>query len=49
MLILLNSGFWSMAQEARTDYAMLLGSIFLLIVGARVWSLDAKIAQPKQV
>src|SRR5947209_4272640 len=32
--ILLKSGFWSMAHEARTDYAMLLGSIFLLIVGA---------------
>jgi putative oxidoreductase len=27
-------GFWGMAHEARTDFAMLLGSIFLLIVGA---------------
>ena len=27
------AGFWSMAHEARTDWAMLLGSIFLLIVG----------------
>ena len=34
-------GFWGMAHEARTDFAMLLGSIFLLIVGAGVWSLDA--------
>jgi len=34
-------GFWSMAHEARTDYAMLLGSLFLLIVGAGSWSLDA--------
>jgi uncharacterized membrane protein YphA (DoxX/SURF4 family) len=42
--ILLNSGFWSMAHEARTDYAMLLSSIFLLVVGAGAWSLDAKIA-----
>jgi putative oxidoreductase len=33
-------GFWSMAHEARTDFAMLLGSIFLLIVGAGPWSLD---------
>src|ERR1017187_9547523 len=41
--ILLNSGFWGMAHEARTDYAMLLGSIFLLVVGAGAWSLDAKI------
>lgn len=36
-------GFWSMAHEARTDYSMLLGSIFLLIVGAGAWSLDARL------
>ena len=39
--ILLKSGFWSMAHEARTDYAMLLGALFLLLVGAGPWSLDA--------
>ncbi len=33
-------GFWSMAHEARTDWSMLLGSIFLLIKGAGGWSLD---------
>jgi uncharacterized membrane protein YphA (DoxX/SURF4 family) len=33
--ILLDKGFWAMAHEARTDLAMLLGSIFLLIVGGR--------------
>src|SRR5258705_11314033 len=32
-----------MAHEARTDFAMLLGSIFLLIVGAGTWSLDARL------
>jgi len=32
--ILLNDGFWKMAHEARTDWSMLLGSIFLLIVAA---------------
>src|SRR5258705_3777566 len=36
-------GFWSMAHEARVDFAMLLGSIFLLIVGAGAWSLDARL------
>jgi putative oxidoreductase len=36
-------GFWGMAHEARTDFAMLLGSIFLLIVGAGTWSLDARL------
>jgi putative oxidoreductase len=39
--ILMNSGFWKMAHEARTDYSMLLGCLFLLIVGAGKWSLDA--------
>lgn len=34
-------GFWSMAHEARTDLSMLLGSIFLLRVGAGAWSVDA--------
>ncbi|MGH9946780.1 MAG: DoxX family protein [Pyrinomonadaceae bacterium] len=38
--ILLDKGFWSMAHEARTDFAMLLCSIFLLIVGAGRISLD---------
>lgn len=37
-------GFWSMAHEARTDFCMWLGSLFLLIVGAGLWSLDARIA-----
>lgn len=43
--ILLHDGFWKMAHEARTDYAMLLGSIFLLVVGAGPWSVDATIRQ----
>jgi len=38
-------GFWSMAHEARVDYAMLLGSIFLLIVGAGAWSIDARLSR----
>src|ERR1041384_7528477 len=42
--ILLKDGFWSMAHEARTDWSMLLASIFLLIVGAGQWSLDANLA-----
>ena len=36
-----NYGFWSMVHEARTDFAMLLGGIFLLIVGAGCFSCDA--------
>src|SRR5687767_432884 len=30
--MLANDGFWTMAHESRTDFAMLLGSIFLLLV-----------------
>jgi uncharacterized membrane protein YphA (DoxX/SURF4 family) len=40
--ILIKSGLWAMAHEARVDYAMLLGSIFLLIVGAGQWSIDSR-------
>jgi putative oxidoreductase len=39
--ILLNDGFWKMAHEARADWSMLLGCLFLLIVGAGQWSMDA--------
>jgi uncharacterized membrane protein YphA (DoxX/SURF4 family) len=42
--ILLKSGFWAMAHEARTDYAMLLGCLFFLVVGAGRWSMDARLA-----
>lgn len=39
--ILLKSGFWQMAHDSRTDFSMTLGALFLLIVGAGAWSLDA--------
>lgn len=35
------TGFWSFLHESRTDLSMLLGSAFLLIVGAGSWSLDS--------
>lgn len=35
-------GVWGMLHESRTDFSMLFGSIFLLIVGAGLWSIDAK-------
>lgn len=34
-------GVWGMLHEARTDFAMWLGLVFLLIVGGGRWSLDA--------
>ena len=38
-------GFWSAIHEARTDLCMWLGSLFLIIVGAGVLSLDARLAR----
>jgi putative oxidoreductase len=40
--ILMDKGFWAMAHEYRTDFAMTLGNLFLLIKGAGKWSLDRK-------
>jgi putative oxidoreductase len=42
--MLADQGFWSMAHEARTDWSMTLGALFLLIVGAGPWSLDARLS-----
>lgn len=41
-------GFWSMAHEARADFDMLVGAIYLLIVGAGVWSLDAMLSPSRR-
>ena len=42
-------GFWSMAHEMRTDFAIWLGCLYLIIKGGGKWSLDSKIlnALPK--
>lgn len=34
-------GFWSMLHEARADFCMLLGALYLLIVGSGACSVDA--------
>jgi uncharacterized membrane protein YphA (DoxX/SURF4 family) len=39
--LLLAHGFWEMEDKARTDYSMFMGLLFILIVGAGAWSLDA--------
>ena len=38
--VLADKGFWEMLHGSRTDWAMLLGSIFLLIKGGGLWSID---------
>jgi putative oxidoreductase len=41
--VLANDGFWEMMHGSRTDWSMLLGSIFLLIEGGGRWSIDQKL------
>lgn len=45
--LLTDNGFWSMLHDSRTDWAMLLGSIFLLFKGGGKWSVDRKITNQK--
>jgi len=40
-------GFWGFAHETRTDFSMIMGSLFLLLVGAGPWSLDARRGAPR--
>ncbi|MHA6727319.1 DoxX family protein [Chryseobacterium sp. A301] len=35
-----NEGFWGFLHASRTDWAMLLGCVFLLIKGGGHWSID---------
>ncbi len=41
--MLMAKGFWAMAHEYRTDFAMTLLLIYLLINGGGRWSVDSKI------
>ena len=45
--MLLDKGFWAAAHEARTDLCMLLGLIFLLLVGAGPLSIDRRLNQSR--
>ena len=40
--MLAKSGMWAMLHEARVDFSMALGLVFLLITGAGTLSLDAR-------
>jgi len=46
--MLAKSGFWAAMHEARTDYCMWLGSLFILMVGAGSLSLDARLSAQRQ-
>jgi putative oxidoreductase len=41
-------GFWSMTHEARADFCMLLGALYLLIEGGGAWSLDAWLSRSRR-
>ncbi len=41
--ILIHQGLWEMAHASRTDWAMLLGGIFLFIKGGGYFSVDYKL------
>ena len=41
--VLANDGFWEMMHGSRTDWAMLIGSIYLIIKGGGRWSIDKKL------
>ncbi len=43
IVTLAKNGLWSTLHEARTDVSMLLGLIFLLLVGGGTLSLDARV------
>ena len=38
--MLMNEGFWEMMHASRTDFAMLLGSLFLIIKGVLLWMIN---------
>ncbi len=37
-----NQGFWFMVSDARTDFAMLMSLLFLILTGAGTWAVDAR-------
>lgn len=43
--VYLEKGFWELLHGSRTDWSMLLGSIFLIIRGAGYWSLDHRLSR----
>lgn len=45
--VYVEKGFWELLHGSRTDWSMLLGSIFLLIKGSGYWSLDNKLNSNK--
>ena len=47
MEVLAYDGFWQMMHGIRTDWAMLLGSLFLILKGGGKWSIDTMFMKNK--
>jgi putative oxidoreductase len=45
--MLSKAGFWATMHEARTDFCMLLGLLFLLIAGSGPFSIDQRLSHRK--
>ena len=45
--LLADKGFWGMLHDSRTDWAMLLGSLFLLMKGGGKWSADERLTSER--
>jgi len=45
--VLTNEGFWPMLHGSRTDWAMLLGSLYLIFEGGGKWSVDRSLSFKK--
>lgn len=46
--VLANEGFWPLLHGSRTDWAMLLGSLFLLLKGGGRWSVDQRLSSKQR-
>jgi hypothetical protein len=47
--MLAKSGLWATLHEARTDFCMFLGCIFLIACGSGGISVDAMLGKPKHI
>ena len=41
------AGFWAVMHETRSEYAQLLTSLYLVLVGPGLWSLDARLRRAR--
>lgn len=47
--LLAEKGFWEMMHGSRTDWSMLLGSLFLFLRGGGLWSVDYRLTHKNKL